>query len=312
MVEIAVNTTLVPSSRPGITNGMSENTEDNADSRAETIPEADMPAGNVANPENARPPANPSVDSSGVDGNGETFESALARYGMELDETLTSSLKNYAIMMWKFNEQLNLTRHTTWDLFVGRDLRDCLQLAHLIQPDEEILDLGSGNGVPGIPLAIIRPDIEVSLAESVGKRAKVLDELVSELGLTVPVYASRGEHLLEDYRFSTIVSRAVGSLLKFCRWIEPHWSGCDRLLLVKGPKWVNERGEARHHGVLKGLDLRVLASYPLGNPMEVDDLTETEDAEAGPDEDSDVPPLGTPPPLGEGVILQLSRKGRFA
>lgn len=257
------------------------------------------------------------VQVSETDENGDTFESALARYGMELDEPLTDSLKNYAQMMWRFNEQLNLTRHTTWDLFVGRDLRDCLQLAHLIQPDEDILDLGSGNGIPGIPLAIIRPDIEVSLAESVGKRAKVLDELVSELGLTVPVYASRGEHLLEDFRFSTIVSRAVGSLLKFCRWIEPHWSGCDRLLLVKGPKWIDERGEARHHGVLKGLDLRVVASYPLGNPMELgnptesDDTTKTDDAEANAIEGS-ADDASDAPPLGEGVILQLSRKGRFA
>lgn len=230
----------------------------------------------------------------------DTFEAALARYGMELDEPLAQSLKTYAETMWRYNEQLNLTRHTTWDLFVGRDLRDCLQLAHLVQPDEVILDLGSGNGVPGIPLAIIRPDIEVSLAESVGKRAKVLDDLVTELNLNVPVYAARGEHLLEDFRFTTIVSRAVGSLLKFCRWVEPHWASFDRLLLVKGPKWVDERGEARHHGVLKGLELRVVANYPLGIPTQSNprsDVTETDEDQPG---------------AGQGVILQLSRKGTLA
>lgn len=259
--------TLVRRYTPGINIGMTENTEE-------------FPV-----------PASPDPE--------DTFEAALARYGMELDEPLAHSLKTYAETMWRYNEQLNLTRHTTWDLFVGRDLRDCLQLAHLVQPDEEILDLGSGNGVPGIPLSIIRPDIEVSLAESVGKRAKVLDELVTELNLNVPVYAARGEHLLEDFRFTTIVSRAVGSLLKFCRWVEPHWSSFDRLLLVKGPKWVDERGEARHYGALKGLDLRVVANYPLGNPREID---ETSDA-PGADEDQ--------PGAGEGVILQLSRKGHL-
>lgn len=219
----------------------------------------------------------------------DTLEAALARHGIEMDPQLVESLRGYAEAMWRYNEQLNLTRHTTWELFVSRDLRDCLQLAHLIQPDEEVLDLGSGNGVPGIPLAILRPDIEVSLAESVGKRAKVLDELVTELDLNVAVYAARGEDLLEDFRFTTIVSRAVGSLLKFCRWVEPHWSGFDRLLLVKGPRWIDERGEARHHGALKGLDLRVAASYPLGDTPQ----SEGEDA------------------ISEGVILQLSRKGRF-
>jgi 16S rRNA (guanine527-N7)-methyltransferase len=302
------STTLVLLTRPGINSSMTENMENLSDRTDDSDPDTDE--------------------------NGETFEQALARYGMELDEPLAHSLKTYAQTMWRFNEQLNLTRHTTWDLFVGRDLRDCLQLAHLIQPDEEILDLGSGNGVPGIPLAIIRPDIEVSLAESVGKRAKVLDELVTELNLNVPVYASRGEHLLEDFRFSTIVSRAVGSLLKFCRWVEPHWSGFDRLLLVKGPKWIEERGEARHHGALKGLDLRVVASYPLGNPLEIesgqndDPKTEPQEpnaaeADSTEGDQPDAPaltatpaPADTPSPAdtspGEGVILQLSRKGRFA
>jgi 16S rRNA (guanine527-N7)-methyltransferase len=254
----------------------------------------------------------------------DSFEAALERYGMQFDEPLHSALRQYAEVMWRFNEQINLTRHTTWDLFVGRDLRDCLQLAHLIQPDEIVLDLGSGNGVPGIPLAILRPDLEVSLAESVGKRAKVLDELVTELGLTVPVYAARGEDLLEDFRFTTIVSRAVGSLLKFCRWVEPHWSSFDRLLLVKGPRWVQERGEARHHGALKSLDLRVLAKYPLGLPyseLTYSELTDEDPASDDPAETSadDSTICGGGPEAepeseseGQGVILQLSRKGRFA
>nr|WP_322975139.1 16S rRNA (guanine(527)-N(7))-methyltransferase RsmG [Aporhodopirellula aestuarii] len=241
----------------------------------------------------------------------DTFESALLRYGMQLDGPLADSLKRYAELMWRFNEQLNLTRHTTWDLYVGRDLRDCLQLAHLIQPDEAVLDLGSGNGVPGIPLAILRPDVEVSLAESVGKRAKVLDELVTELNLSVPVYSSRGEDLLEDFRFTTIVSRAVGSLMKFCRWVEPHWGSFDRLLLVKGPRWVEERAEARHYGVLKNFDLRVIASYPLGLPSEevaeVATAAAAEGSEGEVGDDTDLSHLE-----GQGVILQLSRKGRFA
>jgi 16S rRNA (guanine527-N7)-methyltransferase len=79
------------------------------------------------------------------------------------------------------------------------------------------------------------------------------------------VYGARGEELLEDFRFTTIVSRAVGSLTKICRWIEPHWVQVDRLLLIKGPKWVEERGEARHLGALKQLQLRCVARYPLGD-----------------------------------------------
>jgi 16S rRNA (guanine527-N7)-methyltransferase len=122
--------------------------------------------------------------------------------------------------------------------------------------------------VPGIPLAILRPDVELALAESVQKRAKILSEIVHTLELPVPVYAARGEDLLEDFRFTTIVARAVGSIAKFCRWVEPHWANVDRILLVKGPKWVEERGEARHLGMMANLQLRKVAEYPLGDDDE--------------------------------------------
>jgi len=192
------------------------------------------------------------------------FVAALEKYSYKLPDDTALRIQAYAQLMWQWNEQLNLTRHTTWDKFVGRDLRDCLHLAGLIAPGEDVLDLGSGNGVPGIPLAIMRPDINVSLAESVAKRTKVLDEMVSDLGLPVAVYESRGQDLLEDFRFTSIVTRAVGSIKKLCQWVQPHWSSVDRLLAIKGPKWVDERGEARHYGVLNDLQLRVACSYPLG------------------------------------------------
>ena len=196
------------------------------------------------------------------------FAAALADHSMEIAEQVALRLQHYAQTLWKLNETINLTRHTTWDLFVGRDLRDCLQLAPLIHPGEEVLDLGSGNGVPGVPLAILRGDVEVALAESVAKRAKVLGEIVTELDLPVAVYAARGEDLLEDFRFSSIVSRAVGKITKFCRWVEPHWTNVDRLLLIKGPKWVEERGEARHLGAMTDLQIRRVAEYPLGDDAE--------------------------------------------
>lgn len=193
------------------------------------------------------------------------FAAALAQAGFEIPTAQAEQLEAYARILWRWNEKLNLTRHTDWELFVNRDLRDCVHLAPLLDAGEEVLDLGSGGGVPGIPLAILRPDIKVSLAESVGKRASVLSEIVQELNLAVPVYAARGEELLQDFRFSTIVSRAVGSIEKFCRWVEPQWPAVGRLLLIKGPKWIDERGEARHTGALNGLQMRRAAAYPLGD-----------------------------------------------
>ncbi|MEM6474348.1 MAG: 16S rRNA (guanine(527)-N(7))-methyltransferase RsmG, partial [Planctomycetota bacterium] len=196
------------------------------------------------------------------------FQSVLEQHSYELPDDVAEKLQTYAKLMWEWNEKLNLTRHTTWELFVARDLRDCLQLAPLLAEGEEVLDLGSGNGVPGIPLAILRPDIDVSLAESVAKRANVLNEIISELDLPVAVYAARGEDLLDDFRFSSLVCRAVGSIAKLCRWVENHWSNIDRMLLIKGPKWIEERGEARHLGLMGSLQLRRIASYPLGDGAE--------------------------------------------
>jgi 16S rRNA (guanine527-N7)-methyltransferase len=227
------------------------------------------------------------------------FKAALDSRSIELEPEVAEKLEEYVRTMWQLNEQLNLTRHTTWDLFVGRDLRDCIHLAPLLEPEELVLDLGSGNGIPGIPLAILRPDLDVSLAESVAKRAGALNEIVAAIDVPVAVYAARGEDLLEDFRFSTIVSRAVGSIAKFCRWIEPHWSNVDRLLLIKGPKWVEERGEARHVGVLKNLQLRRVAGYPLGDAVAQDAAAqETEEGDSISSVES-----------SEGVILQIWRAG---
>jgi 16S rRNA (guanine527-N7)-methyltransferase len=72
----------------------------------------------------------------------------------------------------------------------------------------------------------------------------------------------RSESLLADRRFDTAVARAVGPLWKILKSLQPHWDRLGRLLLIKGPKWTEERGEARHRGYLATLELRRLAAYP--------------------------------------------------
>jgi len=59
------------------------------------------------------------------------------------------------------------------------------------------------------------------------------------------------------------VVRAVARLKKLLEWFQPHWGAFDRLLILKGPSWVEERGEARHYGLMHELALRKLATYPL-------------------------------------------------
>ncbi|OHB73279.1 MAG: 16S rRNA (guanine(527)-N(7))-methyltransferase RsmG [Planctomycetes bacterium RBG_13_63_9] len=193
----------------------------------------------------------------------DNLSAAIGRHGIELSGPQVAGLQQYCALLWEFNAKVNLTRHTDYEKFVARDLVDTLSFGEFLQPGERILDVGTGGGVPGVPLAILRDDLDVSLCESVGKRARAVADIVARLGLAVPVFHARAEDILGPQRFQTLVLRAVARLGKLLRWFEPHWSAFDRMLVVKGPSWVEQRAEARHHGLLRHLALRKLTSYRL-------------------------------------------------
>ena len=188
---------------------------------------------------------------------------ALSRYELELDDNHVLQLERYCQLVWDWNRRLNLTRHTNYDTFVARDLIDSVALAGQLEPEETILDVGTGGGVPGGVLAILRPDLQVSLCDSVGKKARAVEAIVGELGESVPVHHARAELLLAETAYSTLVARAVGPMDKVLRWLKPHWNSIGRLLLVKGPRWVEERRVARHRGLLNDLQLRRVAEYAM-------------------------------------------------
>lgn len=202
--------------------------------------------------EAATPPEFPEFDS---------LADAVAWAGLDIAEPHLAALDAYRQQLWDWNERINLTRHTTLAKFAGRDLLDTMQLSKHISQGDRVLDVGSGGGVPGLPLAILRPDLTVSVCDSVGKKARVLEAIVGELALPVTVYPARGEQVLEITTQGVLIARGVASLKKLLTWLRPHWEAFDHLLLVKGKAWVDERGEARHFGLLKGLELRRLATY---------------------------------------------------
>ena len=191
----------------------------------------------------------------------EALGEMLRAEGIDVSAEQLALLDGYRRLLWSWNERLNLTRHTTLEKFVTRDIVDSYQLSLLLGRGERVLDVGTGGGVPGVVLAILRPDLSVSLCESTQKKARAVEAIVGELGLAVPVFATRAEEVLELSTFDTLVARALASLRKVLTWLAPRWDAFDRLLLVKGPSWVEERAEARHRGLLRGLELRKAATY---------------------------------------------------
>ncbi len=187
----------------------------------------------------------------------------LAAHEIELADEQVAGLESYCQRLWDWNERLNLTRHTDYEKFVARDLVDAMAIEPFIEPGSRVLDLGSGGGVPGVLLAILRPDLTVELSESVGKRARALQEIVNEAGLDMKAHHARAETVLESANFDAVVVRAVASLAKLATWLEPHWNAFGRLLVLKGPAWLDERREARERGLFRGLQLRKLVSYPM-------------------------------------------------
>ena len=128
-----------------------------------------------------------------------------------------------------------------------------------------MLDVGTGGGVPGIVLAILRPDLHVELCDSVGKKARAVQAISAEAGLPLPVHEGAGQAIVAKRpgAFDTLVIRAVAPLVKLLGWFEPVCHTYGRLLVIKGPRWEEEKGEARHRGFVKKVRIRRLAAWPL-------------------------------------------------
>lgn len=199
---------------------------------------------------------------------GAAIAAECAGLGLDVPETALSGLAAYAVSLWAWNERLNLTRHTDVALFVSRDVGDALAIAPHLARGERVLDVGTGGGVPGVLLAILRPDLRVELAESVAKKARAVAEIVREIGLAVPVHAGAAQALVAGRpagpaRFDTLVVRAVAPLPKLLGWFEPLCADFGRMLVVKGPSWEAEWSEARGRGLGRRVTVRRIASWPI-------------------------------------------------
>jgi 16S rRNA (guanine527-N7)-methyltransferase len=161
-----------------------------------------------------------------------------------------------------------------------RHLLNCAAVADLVPSGTTVCDLGSGAGLPGIPLAIRRPDLQVTLLEPLLRRTRFLDEVVEALALpNVQVRRGRAEELVGSALFDVVTSRAVAPLERLARWSLPLTRGGGLMLAMKGSSAPDEVAAAR--GVLRrlhGRDVRILSvgDGVLGPPVTVVAVTKDE------------------------------------
>jgi 16S rRNA (guanine527-N7)-methyltransferase len=144
-----------------------------------------------------------------------------------------------------------------WD----RHLLNSAAVAELLEPNSRVADIGSGAGLPGIPLALARPDLRVTLIEPLLRRSEFLREVAAELDVDVTIVRGRAEESAVQDRvgeMDAVVSRAVASLDKVTRWSLPLLRAGGHMLAIKGEHAEDEVRE--HRRVLTALgavDVRV-------------------------------------------------------
>ena len=156
--------------------------------------------------------------------------------GIELNPVQETQLLAYLALLIKWNKAYNLTAVRDPDEMVSRHLLDSLSVVpHVAEAGQHWLDVGSGGGMPGIPLAIMFADAQFTLLDSNGKKTRFLTQVKLELKLdTLEVIHSRVESFKPARPFEGICSRAFSSLEDFANWTR-HLGGPDtRWLAMKG------------------------------------------------------------------------------
>jgi len=130
-----------------------------------------------------------------------------------LDSQTVGQFELYVSLILRWNARMNLTSLRTEDGILYNHLAESIVCAKALPEGvATLLDFGSGAGLPGIPIALCRREIAVTLAESQGKKAAFLHEVVRSLGIKAKVHAGRGETLQEE--FDCVVLRAVDKMQK--------------------------------------------------------------------------------------------------
>ena len=158
----------------------------------------------------------------------------IAAMKLDIGEPQQQKLLAYLALLQKWNKTYNLTALRDEAQMVSHHLLDSLTLLPYLQGAHTMLDVGSGGGQPGIPAAICRPDLNITLLDANTKKTAFLQQAVIELGLSnVRVVSGRVE-AVQDLQADIITSRAFAELADFVNWTAH--------LLKDGGRWVAMKG----------------------------------------------------------------------
>ena len=176
--------------------------------------------------------------------------------GVTVSREAAARLDIYAALLVEWNQKMNLTAITDPEGMVLKHFADSLTALPLLPETEGIslIDVGTGAGFPGVPLAIVRPDIRLTLLDSLNKRLVFLGELCAAVEVPVTLIHARAEEggrkpeLRE--RFDVAAARAVAALPTLCEYCLPFVKVGGRFIAMKGPD-----GEAELAAAEKALTL---------------------------------------------------------
>jgi 16S rRNA (guanine527-N7)-methyltransferase len=173
----------------------------------------------------------------------QAIERAAKEFKLSLSDSQVEQIQQYTKILWTWNDKVNLTAIRDPLEILYRHFCESMFGATLLPVENcRLADVGSGGGFPGLPLKIMRPDLQLFLVESNVKKATFLAEVIRELGLTdARVLVSRYEELAEEVApLDVICSRALGDFSNFLTWAASPSVSAKQVLLWLGGRDLEE------------------------------------------------------------------------
>jgi 16S rRNA (guanine527-N7)-methyltransferase len=192
------------------------------------------------------------------------WQSLATSAGSPLTEAQLEQLDRYLDALIEGNSKMNLTRIVDRPQAELKHIADALSLLKFLPPADgkkrTFADVGTGGGVPGVPIAIARPDLTVTLIDSTKKKLDAIDQMLAGTGIQ-NVATLHGRMEAVNRKFDIVVARAVSVMANLLEWCGPMMHPRSMLLAMKGPRAADEIEaipmRVRKHFVLEVLDVDV-------------------------------------------------------